>query len=619
MSRWPRRELWALGGILLLATLARYTGLTQGFPRDFHWDERIYFHEALYGLANGLRRESTVSANLPYLLMPLLLVQWLIGAVAGQMHSFGDLVRSYIVDPAPFLGLARAAWAATGVISVAAVYRIGRRISGPAVGLVAAFFLAGTFLHVAESHFVKNDVPAGLMLLLALDACFNIQERGARRDYFWAGFWLGLASATKYYAAGVAPVILLAHVLRRPPAESPPTRLRSLAPLGIALVGALLAAIGSTPVAVIDPRNLWDSLSYEFGANFGSIPTGGVPQWMFYLTEHLGRGMGAILLGLGLIGIGVVLTRRTPKGLLLVTVPVLFFIALNLRPFNFARYIVPAIPFLCLTAALALRTIVGTVLSPALARVRAVALEYPTPLTRRLTSGRVLGAAGPALLTLGALIAATPSWVNVARYDRYALAPDTRNAAQDWFEAAVPSGAQVLIEGGESFERTSNLGPQMWLAPDVLQARGPNEERERFFWTQLLDVVRNAPAYRLTLVGSVERTARVIEGQRVGVDVQSMDEWDRPDYAVLINWRSDDLRPGSAKPLWQSLTTDYTLARTFACRPCFPEDYYAWRIDYPALDSIPLLGEPAPVAGPEVRVFQRKDTAFPPRGGPATP
>jgi len=84
MTRRPRRALWILGGIVLLAALARYTGLTQGFPRDFHWDERIYFHEALYGLANGLRRESTVSANLPYLLMPLLLVQWLIGALVGH-------------------------------------------------------------------------------------------------------------------------------------------------------------------------------------------------------------------------------------------------------------------------------------------------------------------------------------------------------------------------------------------------------------------------------------------------------------------------------------------------------------------------------------------------------
>src|SRR4051812_1353191 len=78
------REIWTLIGILALAALARYVGLAQGFPRDFHWDERIYFHEAFYALANGLRREQTVSANLPYLLLPGLLVQWAIGAIGGQ-------------------------------------------------------------------------------------------------------------------------------------------------------------------------------------------------------------------------------------------------------------------------------------------------------------------------------------------------------------------------------------------------------------------------------------------------------------------------------------------------------------------------------------------------------
>ncbi|HUS17230.1 MAG TPA: hypothetical protein VM536_19715, partial [Chloroflexia bacterium] len=112
MGRLRRPELWLLGAILILAALARYTGLTQGFPRDFHWDERIYFHEAFYGLANGLRRESTVSANLPYLLMPVFGLQWLLNLVAGEGRTLDDLVRTYIADPAPLLLLSRAVWAA---------------------------------------------------------------------------------------------------------------------------------------------------------------------------------------------------------------------------------------------------------------------------------------------------------------------------------------------------------------------------------------------------------------------------------------------------------------------------------------------------------------------------
>jgi hypothetical protein len=619
MTRISRAEALTLGGILLLAVLARYTGLAQGFPRDFHWDERIYFHEALYGLANGLRRESTVSANLPYLLMPILLLQWLYGALTGALHSFADLTRAYIADPAPSLLLARAVWAASGVAGVAMAWRIGRRVSGPVVGLLAAFFLAGAFLHVEQSHFIKNDVPAALLLLCATDALFNIAERGARRDYFWAGFWIGLAAATKYYCAAVAPLILLAGWLHRRSARpAPGAAAPGPARLALSAAAGLLGVLLTTPVALIDPANLRDSLAWELGARFGSIPTGDLPQPLFYLTQHLGPGMGEPLLALGLAGGIVAGARLTPKSLLLVAVPVVFFIAINLRPNNFARYAVPAVPFLCVTAALALRTLVGAVLSPTLARLRGLALSHDAPALRALTSARVLRRLGPTLLALGAVAASAPSWLNVIRYDRFATAPDTRNAAQTWFEGAVPPGAAVLIEGGESFERTSNLGPQLWPTAAQLEARGPNEPRERFFWTQLLDVVRARPAYALQLVGAVERTSAEVNGQRVATAVRSMSEWGSPDYAVLINWRSDDLRPGSANPLWQSLNTEYRLVATFSCRPCFPEDYYAWRIDYPTLAQVPLLGG-APAGGPEVRVFQRLTTRFPARAPAAPP
>ena len=91
------------------------------------------------------------------------------------------------------------------------------------------------------------------------------------------------------------------------------------------------------------------------------------------------------------------------------------------------------------------------------------------------------------------------------------------------------------------------------------------------------------------------------------VPVLSVDEWGRPDAFVLISWRSATLGPGSTEPFWLSLTTNYTLAATFACQPCFPDDPYAWRMDYPTLARIdPFAPAGAVVAGPGVRVFLRK-------------
>jgi len=74
------------------------------------------------------------------------------------------------------------------------------------------------------------------------------------------------------------------------------------------------------------------------------------------------------------------------------------------------------VPFLCVTAAVTLRTLVGTVLSPALMRVRSFAMDHDTALVRRLTSARLLRLAGPVLLTAVALVASAPSWADVVRH-----------------------------------------------------------------------------------------------------------------------------------------------------------------------------------------------------------
>src|SRR5437764_11874253 len=74
-----KTQNFVLIAILALAVAARYVGLWQGLPFDYHYDERIYFHESLFALANGMRREAAVSANAPYLLILIMLLNsdWL--------------------------------------------------------------------------------------------------------------------------------------------------------------------------------------------------------------------------------------------------------------------------------------------------------------------------------------------------------------------------------------------------------------------------------------------------------------------------------------------------------------------------------------------------------------
>ncbi|MDQ2809589.1 MAG: glycosyltransferase family 39 protein, partial [Chloroflexota bacterium] len=584
----PRRWEWAvLAGIVGLAILARYSGLTQGFPRDYHWDERLYFHESFYTLANGLAHDSTLSANLPYLLDLVVLTVGLPGFLGGSIHNLGDLIHRYLADPQPFVLAGRSVWAAAGVASVLVVYRIGRRLAGPVVGLSAAFFLAIAYIHVAEGHFIKNDGPAGLWLLLALDRCLSIQARGTRRDYLWAGLWIGLAAATKYYCVALAPAILLAHLLR-PATAAAPRRVRDLLYAAFSAGAAILV---TTPMLALDPLGFVRLLIRDAALGHPALDTGGSPQWLFYLTEHLSSGLGWPLLALGVLGL-VPALRLGPPGWLLTVFTVGFYGALNLVPANFARYIVPLVPLLCLSAALALWQ--GGQIGARLLGARAVPRW-----------------SGLVVLPAVVLLVSSPSWLALLRYSRLAAAPDTRNAAQVWFERAVPAGATVLIEGGTAFEQFSNLGPQLWPLPDQIAALGAAPPSETLFRQQLLAVDQAHPVtYRLTLIGAVDRRNVGPPGNWHPEPLTSMADQGWPDYALLLNWRSAALRPGSDSPLWRSLTDHYTLVQTFACAPCFPDDPYNWNIDPATLARIAPFGGPPVVAGPAIRVFQRTDTAF---------
>jgi uncharacterized RDD family membrane protein YckC len=372
----------------------------------------------------------------------------------------------------------------------------------------------------------------------------------------------------------------------------------------------VLAVIVTTPVIVLDPANLIDNLLGEANARFGSIPTDGAPQWLFYITEHLGRGLGSALMVAVGGGLLLLMVRHTPRQILLLAMIALFFLAVNTRPNNFARYIVPLVPFLCIAAAYACRTAVGQVVGILTMQLRALALDGDNPLLRQLTRTAVLRRLTPAALIVGALFFSAESWANVARYIRLASAPDTRSAAQAWIEGHLPSGAAVAVEGGESYTRTSNLGPQIRPSVAYLQQTGPNSPQEAFFWDALrADAAARPPTYNLQIrdVGQVARRAAEQGNERVEIPVDSVDYWGRPDAFVLISWRSVYLQPGSTEPFWASLTANYTLAAEFPCAPCFPDDPYAWRMDYPTLAQIDPLAPPGTIwAGPGVRVFLRK-------------
>jgi len=143
-----------------------------------------------------------------------------------------------------------------GLLSVAALYRLARRLFGRPAALLAAAALAVSFWGLMYSRFKLRQVSMVAPMLLAFDFFFRACDprRSAaerRRDALWAAVWLS-ASLYTYYAARAVPLILLAlavylFVFQRERMRGAGRPLVLAAGVALALVAPLALAIAVTP------------------------------------------------------------------------------------------------------------------------------------------------------------------------------------------------------------------------------------------------------------------------------------------------------------------------------------------------------------------------------------
>src|SRR5439155_19126059 len=129
-----------------------------------------------------------------------------LGSLAGPL-AFGAPGASNL--------LARLDSALIGTGSVWLIFGIGRALFTREVGLLGALFLAVSFLHVRDSHYGVNDVPATGLLLLSLYFSAQIVRDPRHRWYLLAGLAGGLATSAKYSMGFFFVPLLVAHLMSR--------------------------------------------------------------------------------------------------------------------------------------------------------------------------------------------------------------------------------------------------------------------------------------------------------------------------------------------------------------------------------------------------------------------
>ena len=264
----------------------------------------------------------------------------------------------------------RALAATFGVLAVPAIYFLGRTLWGRSAGLVAALLLALNAFHIRYSQEARSYSLAVLLVILSVYFLAQLIQQPSRQ-----GHWKYCAASTlAVYSHFYAALVLLAQgvaVLKlvKLSDESRKELRRAMRVIALALipVAVFLVATGAGPLAWL-PRPSW----------------GDIHEFAIYLS---GAG-GDVLLGLYLLALllATIAWResrhestswRYPLIFTWLVLPMIIVFGLSLmKPIFMNRFLIVALPALCLLAAAGITQIRSKFVGAALAAGLAIGAAY---------------------------------------------------------------------------------------------------------------------------------------------------------------------------------------------------------------------------------------------------
>jgi len=322
-----------------LAVLVRVPHLAWGLP-DLD-EEALPMKKALemWGWARGALDLDPRTAGWPslsfYVHLVLQHLHYWIGRVAGAFTDRNDYFVAAWLDRGTLLLVARglSVAAAAGVVWVTA--RVARRLAGVEAAWLAAGLLVVSPLSIEYSQLVTPDILAALFAALAVERILAIHQRGALRDYLWAGAWIGLGISSKYTPLLLIPGVFVAHVLRRPGTRAP-------ARPWIAFAAAVVVFALTSPFVAFRPAILIrDVARQSLHMTTGHFGQGTLPSVVFYLVDVLTPGLGWGGLAVALVGLGWAAARGRGAWLVVAGCVLPYYLGLGALKAQFPRYVLP--------------------------------------------------------------------------------------------------------------------------------------------------------------------------------------------------------------------------------------------------------------------------------------
>lgn len=426
--------------ILLVALFVRGMGLAFGQPTlgalptlpsslshsqaILHPDEYFYVSIPLDMQARGTLNPRFFE-NPSFLIYLNYLTNFFTGFEVDTRHWDGQSLRNYA--PFPLYFIARSYSMLAGILTVAAVIALTRRLSDWRSAAFAGLMASLAFPLVQHSHYATTSSLAAAFVTFALWGCVRTIQAQSYRSLIFAALMTGLAIGSRYNAAAVSFALCLTGLLFFWQKRSVSQALK----VGLAWSFFPLSFFVTTPFALFDFEEFWQQFTYIYGVfTVGRNPAAFTPfqglwlEYQYIIVMGLG-GFGAIL---ALFGIGRLFQRD--KALLLIflafIVPYSYVVLRTAMPQVGDQLTLLVIPLFCVFGGLALRQFGAW-------RVPMLLLASATLILQ--------------VLLLGAL------WNSFIR-------PENRELAQTWINTHISTGTEVWLLGGYNVPLDAEQYPQ---------------------------------------------------------------------------------------------------------------------------------------------------------------
>ncbi|MDJ0633127.1 MAG: glycosyltransferase family 39 protein [Xenococcaceae cyanobacterium MO_188.B29] len=267
-----------LDGFLITALLGGFFfclyGINWGRLESWHPDQMAF---------RGLFREGEIPLNPGYFLKPPFYTYYIFFLARLPLKVFEKIfhISSDTIDPL-LLSWSRVLTVFLFLGSLILVFQITKRFFGlfPARIITLVFATSANF--IVHSHYLTTDIPVIFVMLVAFYFTQNILLKGRLSDYALAGFFTGIATATKYNGLAIGIAIVVAHVLALSSISWKKLLFSKKLFLGLSMV--VIGFVAGNPFALLDYSTFISDFLYNYTITPVYSGEKGHSYWQFFLT-----------------------------------------------------------------------------------------------------------------------------------------------------------------------------------------------------------------------------------------------------------------------------------------------------------------------------------------------